>query len=88
MITDIYAAGEKAIEGVTSEKLFQKIKNTNSSPVIYLSKEDIVKHLMEIARPGDIILTLGAGDITRISDDLVHKLKARDETLLKFGHNK
>ncbi len=74
IITDIYSASEKPIEGVSAENLYQRIKDLKSPPVVYLKKEEIIPHLLDMVRPGDLVLTLGAGDITNISDELVKKL--------------
>ena len=73
IITDIYAAGEKPILGVTGEGLRQKIKN-KKKPAVYLKKKDIVPHLLEMVRPGDLVLFLGAGDITQVGEDFVERI--------------
>jgi UDP-N-acetylmuramate--alanine ligase len=70
IITDVYAASEAPIEGVNALKLVEKIKKLTNKPVIYLKKDAITAHLLKIAQPGDVILTLGAGDITHLSDQL------------------
>lgn len=75
IVTDIYAASEKPIEGVTSYVLYEKIRTSGHIPVVYLKKEEILDHLSEIIRPGDLIITLGAGDINRIADDFAATIK-------------
>lgn len=76
IITDIYAASEKPIEGVSAQNLVQIIKKDNPHKnVIYLNKENIVQHLLGIIKAGDLIVTLGAGDIVKVSDALAEKLK-------------
>ena len=75
IVTDIYAASEPPIEGVTAQKLVEKIKENFSGTVIYLKKDEIVDHLANIASAGDLVLTLGAGDITYLGQELVNKLK-------------
>ncbi|NLE65089.1 MAG: UDP-N-acetylmuramate--L-alanine ligase, partial [Elusimicrobia bacterium] len=77
ILTDIYPASEKPIEGITSEALLKKIKMQHAPQTIYLKKEEIVGHLLKTLRKGDLLLVLGAGDITRISDDVVASLKER-----------
>ena len=77
VITDIYAASEEVIPGVTSEKLCELIRASGKSEVVYLKKEKIVDYLLDNIRKGDLVLTLGAGDITRISDNLAQKLNDR-----------
>ena len=75
IITDIYAASEKPIPGMSAKDLCDRIKKQNRFPVIYLKKDNILPYLLDIAEKGDLVLTLGAGDINRVSDDLVVRLK-------------
>ncbi|HSB05522.1 MAG TPA: UDP-N-acetylmuramate--L-alanine ligase [Thermodesulfobacteriota bacterium] len=76
ILTDIYPAGEDRIEGVEAKKLFEGIRDYGHKDVAYLSnKKEIVDHLLGIVRPGDLVITLGAGDIWQISDELVKRLK-------------
>jgi UDP-N-acetylmuramate--alanine ligase len=76
MITDIYAASEPAEEGVTAESLVTAVRAQQTrTKVKYLPKTEIVSEVLKIAQPGDIIVTLGAGDITKISDELARCLK-------------
>jgi UDP-N-acetylmuramate--alanine ligase len=75
ILTDIYAAGEDPIEGVTSEALYQAIKRKGHIEVEFIAEKDqIVEQLASQLRPGDIVLTLGAGDIYRVGEALVEKL--------------
>jgi UDP-N-acetylmuramate--alanine ligase len=79
IITDIYPAGEVPIEGVTAMNLCAKIKEQNPHKQInFLPKEEIVRHILKIIKPLDLIITLGAGDITRISDELAKELKKKN----------
>ncbi|HOW34810.1 MAG TPA: UDP-N-acetylmuramate--L-alanine ligase [Candidatus Omnitrophota bacterium] len=78
VITDIYAASEEVIPGVTSEKLCELIRASGKPEVIYLKKERIIDYLLDNVRKGDLVLTLGAGDITRISDAFAQKLNDRN----------
>lgn len=76
IITDIYPASEPPIEGVNGRCVYDKIKERYpNKEVIFLSKEEIIKHILGIIRPGDLVITLGAGDIVKVSDELVEKLK-------------
>ncbi len=75
VLTDIYAASEKPLEGASTEELYKKIKERNVLPVVYLKKEDIVKHLLREIRDGDLVIILGAGDITWVGDDFVRELQ-------------
>ncbi len=76
VITDIYAANEPAEEGVTAESLVTAVRAQHTrTDVRYLPKSAIISEVLKIAQPGDIIVTLGAGDITQISDELARCLK-------------
>lgn len=74
LITDIYPAGEAPIPGVTAEKLIRELKD--QPEVHYLPrKKNIVDEVVARIRPGDILLSLGAGDITKLGRDCARKLK-------------
>jgi UDP-N-acetylmuramate--alanine ligase len=78
-ITDIYAASEPPIEGVNSQKLLDLIKTSlTDKKASYYPKEKIAEHIMEIIVPGDMVITIGAGDIVKLSDELAERLKNKD----------
>lgn len=83
VLTDIYPAGELFIPGVTTQVLFEKIKRQTSIPVIYLKKDEITPYLLKTVIAGDLILTLGAGDITQICDQFVHRLDFQTTEILE-----
>ena len=77
IVTDIYAASEKPIEGVTAALLAEKITNI---PCNYIAKEKLFEKVVEMLEPHDVVLTIGAGDITgfhkKFSDHFAkHSLK-------------
>jgi UDP-N-acetylmuramate--alanine ligase len=75
VLTEIYAAGEDPIDGVTSEALYQAIKRRGHMEVEFISdKDQIVNQLAAKLNPGDIALTLGAGDIYKVGEALVQAL--------------
>lgn len=76
VITDIYAAGEQPVEGVNAQALLKKIKEEAlNKKAIYLPKENIPGHIKKVIRSGDLVITLGAGDIVKVSDALAEELK-------------
>lgn len=78
IITDIYAASEPEIEGVNANLLCERIKQRcKSKEVRYIPKEKIVEHLLKILRSEDLVITLGAGDIVKVSDELAEELKSK-----------
>jgi UDP-N-acetylmuramate--alanine ligase len=75
IITDIYAASEKPIPGIDAGIVCGEIRrNEPAKQVEYIEKDRILERLTATLEPGDLIVTLGAGDITRISDELAEKL--------------
>ena len=67
VLTEIYTASEKPIPGVSGESLAQGMRQVSETPVTYFQTIDaMVKGLDDILQPGDVLLTLGAGTITRV----------------------
>jgi UDP-N-acetylmuramate--alanine ligase len=76
VLTDIYAASEDPIPGVTLDALASSIREQVDVPVHVAPKlDDVVKEIARIARPGDVVITLGAGSIGSIPDRLLETLK-------------
>jgi UDP-N-acetylmuramate--alanine ligase len=76
IITDIYPASEIPLEGVNGRCLCDKIKaHSPSKEVSFLPKEEIATHILGMIKPGDLVITLGAGDIVKICDELAERLK-------------
>jgi UDP-N-acetylmuramate--alanine ligase len=82
IVMDIYAAGEAAIPGVTAEGLADGIRSHGHRDVTYLASDRmrIVAHLAEIARTGDLVITLGAGDVSQLGPELLKRLNADSPT--------
>ena len=77
-VLDIYAASEQPIEGVTGETLVAAIREAGGGRVNYApSMAEAVERLAADARPGDMVLTLGAGSVSQAGPMLLEKLKAR-----------
>ena len=75
VLTEIYSAGEDPIEGATGAALYQAIKRQGHLDVEFVAdKNQIVEHVTAKLSPGDVALTLGAGDIYKIGDRLVEAL--------------
>jgi UDP-N-acetylmuramate--alanine ligase len=75
ILTDIYPAGEQPIEGYTSETLYRSIKKHGQKDVTYIADKDAVNdHLLQVLKPGDIALTLGAGNIWQVGESLLKRL--------------
>ncbi|WP_195576355.1 UDP-N-acetylmuramate--L-alanine ligase [Paenibacillus sp. 1001270B_150601_E10] len=78
LITDIYSpAGEQPIEGVHASKLVDSIREHSNKHAQYIStKEEALSYLKENTKPGDLVLTMGAGDIWRVAYQLADHYKA------------
>jgi len=71
ILLDIYAAGEKPIEGIDSRQLVKGIREFGHKDVDYIEDFDsLVPQLKFSLQPGDIVLTLGAGDIGKLAQKL------------------
>jgi UDP-N-acetylmuramate--alanine ligase len=80
ILAPIYSAGERPLEGVDSAWLYRGIKEHGHKEVILCQDQDeIIRVLMGMAKSGDVVMTLGAGDITHLSDRLLQKLEEKDE---------
>jgi UDP-N-acetylmuramate--alanine ligase len=77
IITPIYGAGEEPIPGVDSRSLYQGIKDHGHRAVNFCPyKKDVISLLLDEVRPGDLVLTLGAGDINLVGTELLKRIKA------------
>ena len=74
LLLDIYSAGEEAEEGIHSQRIAEGVKEFGHKNVEYIgSTESVIPHLQKILKPGDILMTLGAGNIGELS----HRLASR-----------
>ena len=81
MVTDIYAAGEAPIPGISGESLANAIGEAGHKNVHYVrSMQDAIELLLKESRPGDAILTIGAGNVTRASNELIVLLGSESPT--------
>lgn len=72
VVTEVYPAGEEPIEGVSGEALYRSLRRRGHLDVHYApSRQGVPALLAAIARPGDLVLTLGAGDIYRAGEELL-----------------
>ena len=78
VVMDIYPAGEAPIPGVSAADLADGIRAHGHRNVTYLGNDRarIVDHVCEISRPGDLVLTLGAGDVSQLGSDILRRLDA------------
>ncbi len=76
-VLPIYPAGEKPIEGVSALELSERIRVRGHRNVIYIENRlTAAEHLCGILKSGDILLTLGAGDVWKVGDAVLKQLRA------------
>ncbi len=74
-VTEIYPAGEPPIPGVEGRQIAEGVREHGHKSVTFVPvKEDLTQAVLDVARPGDIVLTMGAGDIWKIAEEIVHEL--------------
>jgi UDP-N-acetylmuramate--alanine ligase len=81
VLSEIYAAGEQPIEGVTGEKLAEAIRNAGHKNVIFTSTMQAgMEYMLREARSGDAVMAIGAGSVGRVLDQLSMLLGAKIST--------
>ncbi|MBZ0166121.1 MAG: UDP-N-acetylmuramate--L-alanine ligase, partial [Candidatus Omnitrophica bacterium] len=65
IVTDVYAASENPLPGIDGAAFVSDLKKISDHPVLYVKQEKIVNHLFKIGLPGDLVITLGAGDVNQ-----------------------
>jgi len=78
LVCDIYAAGEKAIPGISSERLAQAIAAHGHGAVRYVrDRAELAAELARLAKPGDVVIALGAGDVNKVLAPVAADIRAR-----------
>jgi len=78
VLTSIYAAGEEPIRGVTSERLAEAVRLGSGRPVYLVAGlDELIPALISLAKPGDAVITLGAGSIADVPGRLIAALTAQ-----------
>jgi len=81
VVTEMYAAGESPIEGITGERLAGAISAAGHKNVVFTSTMQAgMEYMLREARPGDAVLTIGAGSINRVLDQLAMLLGSKVST--------
>jgi UDP-N-acetylmuramate--alanine ligase len=81
VVMDIYPAGEAPIPGVHARDLAEGIAAHGHREVVYLDNDRsrILDYLCETSRPGDLVLTLGAGDVGQLGGELLARLRSEED---------
>jgi UDP-N-acetylmuramate--alanine ligase len=73
VVTDIYASGEDPIPHVTAERLFKEIKASSRTEIYLIKRTVIAEFCSGFLKPHDVVLTVGAGDINKLSEEILNK---------------
>jgi UDP-N-acetylmuramate--alanine ligase len=73
IVADVYAAREQPVAGVTGEVVAQAVALSGGRSIFVPRRDDLEQAVATEMRPGDVVLTLGAGDVTKIGRALVGK---------------
>jgi UDP-N-acetylmuramate--alanine ligase len=77
VVTDVYPAREEPIQGVTGELIINAAKRFGHKDAHYVpDKKMIPEHLKSIVKTGDIVITMGAGDIWKYGEEFLEKMKS------------
>jgi UDP-N-acetylmuramate--alanine ligase len=80
VLTDIYPAREEPIQGITGELIANTAKEFGHKNVHYVAdKKAVPSFLMSIKQSGDIIITMGAGDIWKFGEEFIKQLKGKEK---------
>jgi UDP-N-acetylmuramate--alanine ligase len=74
LLTEIYGAGEDPIPGISGARLHEAVKACGHRDAIFVERAELAAKLRERVREGDLVLTLGAGDITHAGEELLELL--------------
>jgi UDP-N-acetylmuramate--alanine ligase len=73
---EIYGAGELPIEGITGERLFREVRAGFGNEAFFApDQKEMAATLMMILKPGDLLMTMGAGDVTHLGGEILSRLK-------------
>lgn len=75
ILTNIYAAREAPIQSLTPQKLLKRIENGGYKSISFVCRDEIVSYLIKYLKRGDILITMGAGDITFVGPQVLKGIK-------------
>ena len=78
---DVYSAGEVPVPGITGKTFMQPVLDHEGHPVTYYvpRRIDVVSAMVDLAEPGDLIITMGAGDVSAMGGQLIDVINERSE---------
>ena len=76
---DVFSAGEMPIPGVSGKTVVEAVRRTgNVTDVAYVpNRKRLIENLCDLVRPGDLLITQGAGDVTAIGPAFIEAMRER-----------
>ena len=74
ILTDVYAASEDELDNVSGKSIYEEVKKHGLKDTIYMPKKELKGYLLNNIKRGDMVLMMGAGDITAIAEELAQEL--------------
>jgi UDP-N-acetylmuramate--alanine ligase len=76
LLTEVYAAGEPPLPGVSSRLIYEGVQALGHRQAIFApTPEALVSHLLRLVQRGDVVLTLGAGDVWKVGEQVLAALR-------------
>jgi len=79
VVAPIYAAREQPVPGVTADLVARGAARAGATTVAVRERAGLTARVAETVRAGDVVFTLGAGDITRVGPELLQQLGKKEE---------
>ena len=77
ILTDIYAASEDELDNVSGKSIYEEVKRHGHKDVVYLPKKGLKEYILKEIKRGDMVLMMGAGDITSIAGEVARELSKK-----------
>lgn len=79
LVMDIYAAGERPVEGVSAAEVLRSVRQNGHGDAEYIADRDsLVDALLRKLKPGDLFMTIGAGDVWKVGEEVLRRMKGNE----------
>lgn len=86
IITEVYSANEQKIRGISGKLIVEKMKANGYEMALFVANKSMVaRKLLPLLQPNDVVITMGAGDITSVAKEIVAQLKSIHPLPESFG---
>ncbi len=78
VVTDVYAASETPLPGISGDRLCEEVRNSGHRDVTFIERSKVADYLHHHIQPGDLVMILGAGDINQVAAQLSDSLRTQE----------